>query len=154
MSREEPSTHSEVGFNLSEQIRGKPLKNGEKFLYAWFHVRWGARSRAVVKGKGGGAKISWRTKFEGGVARSRRDPAITMVADSAPTLSEQIHAKPSRICWTPSSTCDGDGVAGRCERKGRSRANLAEDTIRGRDCKFPPRSNYSWGQMLGQPLKS
>ena len=106
MSREEPSTHSEVGFTLSEQIGGKPSKNGKKFLYAWFHVRLGARSRGVVKGKGGGAKISWRTKFEGGIARSRRDPASTMVADSAPTLSEQIRAKPSRICGTPGSTCD------------------------------------------------
>ena len=78
----------------------------KKSLQARFHVRLGAGLSDVVKGRGGCAKISSRTRLEGGSARSRRDPAIPMVEDSAPALSEQIRAKPLRKSWDPGSTCD------------------------------------------------
>ena len=93
MSREEPSTHSEVGWTLSEQILRQPCP-----------------SRYV---------------------QNLRE----LVGQLVPRAS-------------------GGGVAGRCEREGRLRENLTEERIGRRDCKFPPRANYSCGQMLGQPLKS
>ena len=49
----------------------------------------------------------------------------------------------------------GGGVAGRCEREGRLRANLAEDTIRRRDCKISSRSSYHYGcRFCANPVRA
>ena len=43
----------------------------------------------------------------------------------------------------------GGGVAGRCEREGRSRDLLTVERIGRRDCKISSRSNYPYGRRQG-----
>ena len=60
-------------------VRPDPRKTFEKLCYTWFHVRMGAGSLDVVKGRKGRAKTSPWKELEVGIARSRRDLTISGV---------------------------------------------------------------------------
>ena len=60
-------------------VRPDPRKTFEKLCYTWFHVRMGAGSLDVVKGRRGRPKTSPWKELEGGIARSHRDLTISEV---------------------------------------------------------------------------
>ena len=132
-------------------VRPDPRQTFEKLCYTWFHVRMGAGSLDVVKGRRGRAKTSLWKELEGGIARSHRDLTIHGVKCCASLWN------PKKSTGNYSGTrMHGLWGAWGCVVKRRIRCRKKEAVTRsgGRNCKFPPRSNYSWGQMLGQPLKS
>ena len=90
--------------------------------------------------------------FGGGIARSGRDLNVYEVRWWASGLREARETESYPV--TRKEGLWGCAFLLPAIRKIRCREKETVTRSGGWNCKFPPRSSYLWGQMLGQPLRS